>query len=99
MISFEKILDVFNDDLLNAIGEEVLKTKHGYIALSWDEAQNDYAFGENCKTPEALLDTLLMSYESYLQLQFTKGLRDLTNEEVLILQEKRNALYEKCMTA
>ena len=98
MLSFEKILQVFEDILRQDPLYEVVSTSHGYTLLGWDSYRNQWYSAELLETPEDMLDALLSNYSSNLELQFTGGERDdLTEREEEEIEARCLQLREKCI--
>ena len=91
MLTFEKILTVFDDYLRQDPLYEVILTNHGYTLMAWEPKRNQWYTAEIMETPEILLDALLCKYAEYLEEQLTDSERDLTAEE----QTKINAVCSK----
>ena len=52
MMTFEKVLEVFNDYLNKDSVLEVVNTKRGYTVMIWDEKDEQWFGVEHCKAPE-----------------------------------------------
>lgn len=99
MLTFEKILQVFEDILRQDPLYEVVSTSHGYTLLGWDSYRNQWYSAELLETPEDMLDALLGIYSSNLELQFTGGERDdLTEQEEEEIETRCRRLREKCLS-
>lgn len=99
MLSFEKILQVFEDLLRQDPLYEVVSTSHGYTLLAWDEHRNQWYSAELLETPEDMLDALLGNYSSNLELQFTGGERDdLTEQEKKVIEDQCKQLRKNCLS-
>lgn len=99
MLSFEKILQAFEDILRQDPLYEVVPTSHGYTLLGWDEHRHQWYSAELLETPEDMLDALLGNYSSNLELQFTGGERDdLTKQEEEEIETRCRRLREKCLS-
>lgn len=61
MLTFEKILEEFQEYLEEDTNCEVVSTKHGYTVMQWDENSKSWYGVEYCETPEDLYDELLSS--------------------------------------
>ena len=62
---------------------EVCKSRYGYIRVEFhgtEELPVDCS-GMVCRTPKELFDLLLSDYGSYLEIQRTKGRRNVTEED------------------
>lgn len=95
-MTFEKVLEVFKEYLLEDANCEVVHTKHGYTVMQWDENSKSWYGVEYCETPENLRDELLSSYRMSKAEKITKAKRELTDEENIILERKCKNYIEKC---
>ena len=81
MLTFEKILKVFqaylDDDPLYA----VVQTSHGYTLMAWEPHRNDWYSADIQKTPDDLRNALLGTYANFLEDKITGNDRDLTVTE------------------
>ena len=99
MLTFERVLNAFEDILQQDPLYEVVSTSHGYTLLAWDEHRNQWYSAELLETPEDMLDALLGNYSSNLELQFTGGERDdLTEQEEEEIETRCRQLREKCLS-
>lgn len=99
MLTFEKILQVFEDILQQDPLYEVVSTSRGYTLLGWDSYRNQWYSAELLETPEDMLDALLGNYSSNLELQFTGGERDdLTEQEEEEIDAQCKQLRKKCLS-
>ena len=99
MLTFEKILQVFEDILRQDPLYEVVSTSHGYTLLAWDEHRHQWYSAELLETPETMLDSLLGNYSSNLELQFTGGERDdLTGQEEEEIEAQCQRLRNACLS-
>lgn len=96
MITFEKVLEVFKDYLIEDTNCEVVLTKHGYTVMQWDKKSKDWYGVEYCETPEDLREELLSSYRMSEAEKITKTKRELTVEERTSLEAKMQRLIAKC---
>lgn len=96
MITFEKVLQVFEDYIEKDTVCEVITTKQGYTVMSWDEKLEDWYGVTYCKTAEIMRDTLLESYADYLEQGYTKNRRNLTTEERAEIRSACDKLYQDC---
>ena len=80
MLTFEKVLEIFEDYLAQDMELEVYKSRYGYVCVSFNGSPPDppYCEGDVCRTPEELFDHLLVEYESFASIQLTKGRRKKT---------------------
>ena len=67
MLTFEKVLEIFEDYLAQDMELEVYKSRYGYVCVSFNGSPPDppYCEGDVCRTPEELFDHLLVEYESF----------------------------------
>ena len=96
MMTFEKVLEVFNDYLNKDSVLEVVNTKRGYTVMIWDEKDEQWSGVEHCKAPELLRDALLDGYRDFLEQQLTHNRRSLTETEILDIQNRCEQLYDLC---
>lgn len=97
MLTHAKVLKVFGPYLDADPDYEVVKTSRGYTLLAWNNRREEWFSAEFCKTPEDLRDALLDAYVNYLEYVVTDEDRDPTEQEMLEIQKKRQAMYEECM--
>ena len=78
MLTFEKVLEIFEDYLVQDMELEVYKSRYGYVCVSFNGSPPDlpYCEGDVCRTPEELFDHLLVEHESFASIQLTKGRRE-----------------------
>ena len=99
MLTFEKILKVFEDILRQDPLYEVVSSSRGYTQLGWDSYRNQWYSAELLETPEDMLDALLGNYSSNLELQFTGGERDdLTEQEEEEIEARCQRLRKACLS-
>ena len=98
MLTFEKILQVFDDILKQDPLYEVVQTSHGYTLLAWQPSRNQWYSAELLETPETMLNALLNAYSDYLEDKITQGERDdLTQQEQEEVEAQCRQLREKCL--
>ena len=98
MLTFERVLNIFEDILQQDPLYDVFSTSHGYTLLGWDSYRNQWYSAELLETPEDMLDALVGNYSSNLELQFTGGERDdLTEQEEEEIEARCLQLREKCI--
>ena len=81
MLTFENILELFQEYLLRDPEEEVLSCKRGYVRLTWNKDSRYCVDGILCRTPEELFDLLLTDYQDFELLRRTKGRREVTEAD------------------
>ena len=81
MLTFENVLEIFQEYLLRDPEEEVLPCKRGYVRLTWDKDSRYCVDGLLSRTPDELFEVLLSDYRSYEELRLTKGCREVTEED------------------
>ena len=64
MLTFENILELFQEYLLRDPEEEVLPCKRGYVRLTWNKDSRYCVDGILCRTPEELFDILLRIFRT-----------------------------------
>ena len=74
MLTFEKILKVFQAYLDDDPLYEVVQTSHGYTLMAWEPHRNDWYSAEIQKTPEDLRNATVMV--------LNKGISNLTGMEI-----------------
>jgi len=95
VLTFEQVLEIFKDYLAQDNEVEVIRTKRGYLRITW---AGDFPFcdeGQLCKTPEILFDVLLEDCQNYHEVELTKGRRELTAEDVKQASAKCRPYIEK----
>ena len=99
MLTFERVLNAFEDILQQDPLYEVVSTSHGYTLLAWDAHRNQWYSAELLETPVDMLDALLDNYSSNLELQFTGGERDdLTEQEEKEIDARCQRLRKACLS-
>ena len=99
MLTFERVLNAFEDILQQDPLYEVVSTSHGYTLLGWDSYRNQWYSAELLETPEDMLDALLGNYSSNLELQFTGVERDdLTEQEKKVIEAQCKQLRKNCLS-
>ena len=97
MLTFEKVLKVFQAYLDDDPLYEVVQTSHGYTLMAWEPHRNDWYSAEIQKTPEDLRNALLSTYANFLEDKITGNDRDLTATETEEIQQRCRELLEKCL--
>ena len=97
MLTFEKVLKVFQAYLEDDPLYEVVQTSHGYTLMAWEPHRNDWYSAEIQKTPEDLRNALLGTYANFLEDKITGNDRDLTVTETREIQQRCRELLEKCL--
>ena len=87
MLTFENILELFQEYLLRDPEEEVLPCKRGYVRLTWNKDSRYCVDGILCRTPEELFDLLLTDYQDFELLRRTKGRREVTEADEKAVEE------------
>lgn len=75
MLTFEKVLEVFTDQLRKDQLYEMVQTSHGYTLVAWEENRSQWYSAEIQKTPADLLTALLDIYANFLEDEITKNER------------------------
>ena len=97
-MTFEKVLQVFDDILKNDPMYEIVTTSQGYALLEWCAPQEEWSNIEHLPTPEVMLEKLLDSHENFLiwQIMQEKGQEKLTSEEQNFVDLVCQTLKQKC---
>ena len=66
MLTFEKVLKVFQAYLDDDPLYEVVQTSHGYTLMAWEPHRNDWYSADIQKTPDDLRNALLGTYANFL---------------------------------
>ena len=99
MLTFERVLNVFEDILQQDPLYEVVSTSHGYTLLGWDEHRHQWYSAELLETPEAMLDALLGVHSSYLESELLGDERDdLTEQEEEEIETRCKQLRAECLS-
>lgn len=99
MLTFEKVLEVFDDILRQDPLYEVVKTSHGYTLMGWEPERNEWGYVEWMETPEMLSDALIRNYAGFLEDEITESDRELTAEERAEIDAKCKRLMTSCQEA
>lgn len=59
MLTFKKVLKVFEQFLFENGIYEIVQTSHGYTVLEWDSRAKEWAGVQLCSTPEEMAEILL----------------------------------------
>ena len=94
MLTFEKVLDVFQPFLAEGV-YEIVSTSHGYTILEWDSYCQEWISVKLCATPEDMAETLLDDLTGYLEYKATLGRRDLTYEDMAQINNQRQEYMAK----
>ena len=94
MLTFEKVLEVFQAYLDDDPLYEVVQTSHGYTLMAWEPHRNDWYSAEIQKTPEDLRNALLDTYANFLEDKITGSDRELTVTETRDIQQRCRELWE-----
>ena len=81
MLTFEKVLEVFQAYLDDDPLYEVVQTSLGYTLMAWEPHRNDWYSADIQKTPDDLRNALLGTYANFLEDKITGNDRDLTVTE------------------
>lgn len=93
----EKVLDVFSGYLKQDTAIEVVETTRGHVVMIWDSRMKDWSDVYHCPTAETLMNTLLNCKEIFDEECFTRGERDLTDDEQAQITRKRQDMQQQCM--
>lgn len=90
MLTFEKVLEIFADYLTADETIEVYISRHGCVRVEFDQDFH-YCSGEVCHTPKELFNLLADDYRTYLEIELTKGKREVTEDD----EREADALYKQ----
>ena len=96
MLTFEKVMEIFNDFLSQDECCEVVMTKRGHVVLDWPSKHNNFLTAVYCGTSEELMESILSTYSSELELRITHGQRDMTEREAAEVEAQCELIREKC---
>ena len=98
MLTFEKVLEVFEDFLDKNKSYEVLHTSQGCMVVNWACCvRNDWVTGQLCRTPENLRDALRFGFVEHQSLCLTDSYkRDLTDQEYQDIERMGMELAARC---
>lgn len=99
MLTYEKILNVFQEYLAEDDSCEVLTTSQGYLVVDWNSRKIDseWVTSRLCQKPEQLRDVLRSRYEEYQGYQLTGGYkRELLPSEDVDIQLMGQVMAERC---
>lgn len=84
MLTFENVLDIFEDYLKEDECAEVVSTRHGHALMMWEPAVRGWEEVIPCETPDELFAALLEQVKSYRSYQLAKeqGMDEYTPEIV-----------------
>lgn len=91
-MTYEKVLNAFADYLNEDTDCEVIRTRHGYTVLVWDNGAGNWDTSECCGTPEELCERLCEARFSFSALKRTHGERELTRSEAESIQAELERL-------
>lgn len=97
MLTFEKVLAVFDDYLQQDPLYEVILTSHGYTLMAWNPQRNEWYSAEFMDTPKNLMNGLLDAYANFREDQITDNDRDLTEQEQAMLKKECILLRDICL--
>ncbi len=80
MLTFERVLEIFADYLTADETIEVYISRHGCVRVEFDQDFH-YCSGEVCHTPKELFNLLADDYRTYLEIELTKGKREVTEDD------------------
>ena len=94
MLTFEKVLDVFQPFLAEGVYEMILTT-HGYTILEWDSRCQEWISVKLCSTPDDMAETLLEHLSYYLEYKATLGRRELTEDDLAQVAAQRKIIEKE----
>ena len=94
MLTFEKVLEIFADYLAADETIEVYISRHGCVRVEFDQDFH-YCTGEVCHTPKELFDLLADDYRTYVEIELTKGKRELTEDDEMCIRDSHRGRRRK----
>lgn len=95
MLTFKKVLKVFEQFLFENGIYEIVQTSHGYTVLEWDSRAKEWIGVQLCSTPEEMAEILLDDLTGYLEYKATLGRRDLSRTDMAQVSAQRQVYLEK----
>ena len=95
MLTFKKVLKVFEQFLFENGIYEIVQTSHGYTVLEWDSRAKEWIGVQLCSTPEEMAEILLDDLTGYLEYKATLGRRDLSRADMAQVSAQRQVYLEK----
>lgn len=91
-MTIEKVLNVFSGYLKQNTAVEVVETARGHVVMIWDSRMKDWSDVYHCPTAKVLMNTLLNCKEVFDEECFTRGERDLTDDERVRVAQMRQEI-------
>ena len=95
-MTIEKVLNIFSGYLKLDTAVEVVETTRGHAVMIWDSRMKDWSDVYHCHSAEVLMNTLLNCKEVFDQESFTRGERDLTDDERMQVAQMRQEMQRLC---
>ena len=95
-MTIEKVLNVFSGYLKQNTAVEVVETARGHVVMIWDSRMKDWSDVYHCHTAKVLMNTLLNCKEVFDEECFTRGERDLTDDERVRVAQMRQEMQRLC---
>ena len=92
VLTFEKVLAVFQDYLTRDDCVELIQTSRGYAVIEWDERLVNWIGIEHCPSPAVLQENLLSHMAAFLEYRLTSGGRELTETEKSQIRQQQKRL-------
>ena len=100
MLTYAKVLEVFQDYREEDKSCEVLLSNRGYLVVDWESRSDTWVTAQICETPDFLLDVLRSCYEEYQSFLLSeRGKRDLTDGEEQEIYRMGEGLASRCQPA
>ena len=94
-MTFEKVMEVFKDYLVEDTRYEIVMTSRGYTVLEWDSRANTWAGEELCTTPEIMRDVLLDDFTGYLEYKAIIANGQISEADQMQITAQRQELFNK----
>lgn len=97
IMTYEKVLAVFQDYLAEDDSCEVLTSSQGYLVVDWTSEKDRWITSRLCQEPEQLRDVLRSRYEEYQSYLLTNGYkREVLPQEEQEIQRMGAELADLC---
>lgn len=96
LMTIEKVLNAFSGYLKQDTAVEVVETTRGHAVMIWDSRMKDWSDVYHCPTAKVLMNTLLNCKEVFDEEFFTRGERDLADDERVLVAQMRQEMQRLC---
>jgi len=97
VLTYEKVLEVFEDYLSKDDSCEILQSSRGPVLLDWNSGKTEWYSAQLCRTPGRLRDVLRSHFEEYQMFLLTDGYkREATTQQEEEIRHKSEELSILC---